>query len=133
MRTLFAIAALGVALSGFAIAPAVAQVAEREAAIAACSGPNASPDACNAAIARFVAVVQTLPAAQKDALLADLVIVLGESSSPATRAIISVAITTMATEFTDPQRAATAILIANAVNAGDELDVATRQALASPT
>lgn len=133
MRTLFAIAALGVALSGFAIAPAVAQVAEREAAIAACSGPNASPEACNAAIALFVAVVQTLPAAQKDALLADLVIELGESASAATQAIISVAINTMADEFTDPQRAATAILIADAVEAGEDLDPGITQAFASPT
>lgn len=131
MRKLFAIAALGVALSGFAVVPAVAQVAEREAAVAACSGANASADACNAAIARFVAVVQTLPAAQKDALLADLVITLGESASPATQAIVAAAIVTVSTEFTDPQRAATAVLIADAVEAGEELDPATTQALAS--
>ena len=133
MRKLFAIAALGVALSGFAVVPAIAQVAEREAAIAACSGTNASADACNAAIARFLAVVQTLPAAQKDALLADLVITLGESASPATQAIVAAAIVTVSTEFTDPQRAATAVLIANAVEAGEELDPGTTQALASPT
>lgn len=133
MRTLFASAAIAIALSGFAVMPATAQVAEREAVIAACSGPSVDASACNAAVAQFVAIVRTLPPAEADAILADLVVALAESSSPATQDLIAAVIVTVAAEFNDPAREAVAIQIADAVETGEDLDPVITQALASPT
>lgn len=133
MRTLFATAALAIALSGLAVVPAAAQVAERDAVIAACTGPSVDAASCNAAVALFVAAVRTLPPAEADAILADLVVALAESGSPATQGIIAAVIVTVAAEFTDPTRAAAAIQIADAVEAGLELDPVITQTLASPT
>lgn len=133
MRTLFASAALAIALSGFAVMPAAAQVAEREAVIAACSGPSVDASACNAAVAQFVAIVRTLPPGEADAILADLVVALAESSSLATQDLIAAVIVTVAAEFNDPAREAVAVQIADAVEAGEDLDPVITQALASPT
>jgi hypothetical protein len=133
MRTLFATAVLAAGLSGFVALPAVAQQAERDAVIAACSGPSVDAGACNAAVAQLVAIVRTLPAAQADAILADVVVVLASSGTPATQDIIAAVINTVAAEFNDPARATVAIQIADAVEAGEELDPAITQTLASPT
>jgi hypothetical protein len=133
MRTFAAVAALTIALSGFSVAPVYAQVTEREAVIAACAGPGADTGACEAALAAFVAVVRTLPAAQRDALLADVVITLANSSSPVTAALVADAIEVVAAEFTDPERAASALEIAAVVETGGDLDPVTAAALASPT
>ena len=133
MRKLIAIAALGIALTGFAIAPATAQAISQDAVLAACSGPSASADSCSAAIAAFTASVRTLPAAQKDAQLAALVVALANSGSPATQLIVAAAIQTVAVEFTDPARASAAIQIAEAVSIGAEIDTASVQTLASPS
>lgn len=132
MRKLIAIAALGIALTGFAAAPAAAQAVGQDAVVAACSGPNATADDCNAAVALFVASVRSLPAAQKDAQLAALVVALANSGSPATQAIVADAIQTFAVEFTDTTRAAAAIQIAEAVSIGADLDTVSVQTLSSP-
>jgi hypothetical protein len=133
MRTLFASAALAIALSSVAVMPVAAQQAQRDAVIAACSGPSVSAAACDAAVAQLIAIVRTLPAAEADALLADLVVALAESGTPATQGIIAAVIVTVAAEFNDPARGAVAIQIAAAVEAGDDLDPVITQALASPT
>ena len=133
MRKLIAIAALGIALTGFAVVPAAAQSIGQDAVVAACSGPGASADDCSAAVAAFVASVRSLPAAQKDAQLAALVVALANSGSPATQAIVADAIETVAVEFTDPTRAAAAIEIAEAVSIGAEIDTVSVQTLASPS
>lgn len=133
MRTFIAVAALSAALTGFSVAPAFAQAAEREAVIAACAGPGADASACEAALAAFIAVVRTLPPAEADALLADVVIVLANSASPATEDLIADAIQVVAAEFTDPERSEAALEIAAAVDAGEDLDAGTAAALASPT
>ena len=132
MRKLIAIAALGIALTGFAVAPAAAQSVGQDAVVAACSGPSASPDSCSAAVAAFVASVRSLPAAQKDAQLAALVVALANSGSPATQAIVAEAIETVAVEFTDASQAAAAIEIAEAVSTGAEIDTVSVQTLSSP-
>ncbi len=132
MRKLFAVAALGVALTGFNTVPAVAQANERAAVIAACSGAGASETACNAAIAAFVAVVQNLPTQQKDALLADLVVALGTSAAGA-QPVAAAAIRQVATEITDAGRAAAAIQVAAAVETGADLETVSVQTLSSPS
>lgn len=132
MRTLFAVAVLSVALSGLAIAPAAAQASERAAVLSACTGPSVSASGCQAAVARFVAVAKTLPPAQADALLAELVVDLAESGASGS-AIVADAIQQVAVEFNDPGRGATATQIAQAVANGDELDEETVQGFASPT
>lgn len=162
MRKLIAIAALGIALTGFAVAPATAQSARsidpellrspglsttpptvfaapppppqsigQDAVLAACSGASASPDACSAAVAAFVASVRTLPAGQKDAQLSALVIALANSGSPATQLMVAAAIQTVANDITDTTRQTAAFQIAQAVSAGDELDGISVQALGS--
>ena len=133
MRTLFASAALAIALSGFAAMPAAAQSISRDAVVAACSGPSVSAEACNAAVARFIAVARALPPSEADAILADLVVALAGSGSPATQGIIAAAIITVAGEISDPNRANAAVQIANAVAAGEDLDPVITQTLASPT
>ena len=132
MRTLFAVAALSVALSGLAIAPAAAQANERAAVLAACTGPSVDATSCQAAVALFVAVAKTLPPAQADALLAGLVIDLAESGGSSS-AIVAAAIQQVAVEFNDPDRGATATQIAQAVANGEDLDEQTVQGFASPT
>jgi len=131
MRKLIAIAALGIALTGFAVVPAAAQSIGQDAVVAACSGASASADDCNAALGAFLAAARTLPAAQKDAQLAALVIALGNSASPATQTIVAAAIQTVASDFTDTTRANAALTIAQAVSVGEELDGLSVQALGS--
>ena len=133
MRTLFASAALVVALSGLATMPATAQEAQRDAVIAACSGPSVDAGACEAAVAALIAVVRTLPPAEADAILADVVVVLANSASPATLGIVSAVLVTIAAEFNDPAREAVVLDIAAAVAAGEEIDAVVVQSLASPT
>lgn len=132
MRKFIAVAALTAALSGFAVAPVYAQEAERDAVVAACAGPSADASACEAALAVLVAVVRTLPAAEADAILADVVIVLANSATPGTADLVASAIQVVAVEFSDPSRAAAATEIAVAVATGESLDAGTTAALASP-
>lgn len=131
MHRILAVAALGLALSGFGLAPAAAQEAERTAAVAACTGPTAEAGACEAAIVAFVAAVEGLPDA--DDLLAGLVIELAVSADAATRAMISAAILVLADAFTDPDRAAAARLIAGDVAAGVPVSAEAEDNLASPS
>ncbi|HEY0854040.1 MAG TPA: hypothetical protein VGD86_04360 [Devosia sp.] len=132
MRKLFAVAALGLALTSLATAPALAQANERAAVLAACSGSGSSEAACNAAVAAFVAVVQNLPAQQKDALLADLVVALGTSGGGA-QPVAAAAIRNVASEFTDAGRAAAAVQVAAAVETGAPPETVSVQALSSPS
>jgi hypothetical protein len=132
MRTLFAVAALSVALSGFAIAPAAAQANERAAVMAACAGPSVDASSCQAAVAAFVRVARTLPAAQADALLAALVIDLAEAGA-SDSAIVANAIAQVAVAFNDPTRAATATQIAQAVANGQTLSPQIVQGFSSPS
>jgi hypothetical protein len=132
MRKIFAVAALGIALTGFAIVPATAQVAERAAVLAACSGSGASETDCTIAIRAFVAVVAGLPANEKDALLADLVIALGTAGGGA-QPVAAAAIRSVATEFTSAARAEAAIQVAAAVETGDVPENLSVETLASPT
>lgn len=131
MRKIFAVAALGLALSVFGLNPATAQDAERNAAVAACTGPGADAGACEAAIAAFVAVVEGLPDA--DELLATLVIELATAAEPETAALISDAILVLSAEFTDPDRATAAAVIAADVATGTPIDPEATDALASPS
>ena len=133
MRTLIAVAALSLALTGFAIAPASAQVAEREAVLLACGGATADATSCDIAVAAFVAVVRGLPAAEKDALLADLVIALANTGAPGGQDIAAAAIRSVATEFTDTNRAAAAVQVALAVETGTAPEQLSVQALSSPS
>jgi len=125
-------AALGLALTSFATAPALAQANERTAVLAACSGSGASESACGAALAAFLAVVETLPAQQKDALLADLVVALG-SSGAGVQPVAAAAIRTVALEFISTERVAAALQIAAAVEIGEPLETVSVQALSSPS
>lgn len=122
MRKLLAVAALGLALSGFTLAPATAQEAEHAAAVASCVGPTAHAGACEAAIAAFVAAVEGLPALDKDDRLAALVLELALSAGPATQALISDAVLVLAPAFTDPDRATAARVIAGDVALGVPID-----------
>jgi hypothetical protein len=127
MRKIYAIAALGLALLAFGSVPAMAQVAERDEAISSCTIPPVSAESCNAAIVRYLAVLDTLPQGEADDALADLVNVLAASSSPETRAVISAAIVTVAAEIQDPVRAEAAVQVADAVAVGQEPTIVVAQ------
>jgi hypothetical protein len=127
MRKIFAIAALGLALLSFGGAPAMAQDAQRDAAISACSVPPVSAEACNAAIAAYVAVVKTLPAREADLALADLVNVLAATSTAETRAIISAAIVTVAADIQNPVVQEAALQVSDQVATGQEVTIQVAQ------
>lgn len=130
MRMILALAAVAF-LGLFAAAPAAAQEAERLDAIAACT--FGTVDECRDAIAAYVAALDGLPAAEKDALLADLVVVFATSASPENRAVIQVAILAVADEMTSPRIAAVATDVAADIGAGLPVDGGARFGLASPT
>lgn len=133
MRTMMAVAALTVALTGFATLPAAAQSVDKDAVVAACSGPNVDVNSCNAAVALYIQAAKALPPRQADALLADLVVALASSTAGTSNPVIAAAIQSVAVEFNDSGRANTAIQIAQAVEVGDPLDEQVVQTLASPT
>ncbi|MDX6767092.1 MAG: hypothetical protein SFU85_09900 [Candidatus Methylacidiphilales bacterium] len=130
---MMAVAALTVALTGFAALPAAAQTADASAVLAACSGPNVDVNSCNAAVALYVQAAKALPPNQADALLANLVVVLASSTAGVSNPVIAQAIQNVAVQFNDTSRANTAVLIAQAVEVGDPLDEQVVQTLASPT
>ena len=127
MRKIFAIAAIGLALLSFGGVPAMAQEAQRDAAISACSVPPVSAAACNAAIEVYVAAVKTLPARDADFALADLINVLAVSASPATRAVISSAITTVSESIQNPVVQQAALQVSAEVAAGEPISVQVAQ------
>ena len=131
MRKLFAVAALGLALTGFAIAPAAAQATARDAVLAACGGSGANDADCAVAMAAFVASVQGLTPRQKDAALADVVVALANTAGPAAQAVAAAAIRSVSTEFSEPARAQAAIEVAAAVETGTAADDASVQALSA--
>ena len=112
--------------------------AELAAAVAACKGDTASAEACDAAVAAYIAAVKAagLDPSDADDLLANLVVALAENSSTlpaAIRAILADAIETIAVAFVDPDRAAVAVTIAAAVEAGEEIETDPLYEPASPT
>ena len=133
MRAIFVTAALILALFGFGLTPAIAQQAQRDAAIAACTVAPVDAASCNAAILAYLEAIEDLPAAQADALLADLVIELALAATPETQAVIGAAIILVAQAIEDPARAAAALRIAALVSAGEPMDPETADALASPS
>ncbi len=115
MRKIFAVAALGLALTGFAVVPATAQSA-RDAVLTACGGASASNEACAIAMQAFLATTQGMTPRQKDAALADVVIALANTAStPAAQQVAATAIRSVTTEFTDQGRATAATQVAAAV------------------
>lgn len=112
--------------------------AELAAAVAACKGDTASAEACNAAVAAYVAAVTIagLDPDDADDSLANLIVALAEGSSTlpqAVRSVIADAIQTIAVAFNDQQRATVAATIAAAVEAGEEVETDPIFTPASPT
>lgn len=110
----------------------MAQQAERAEAVSSCTVPPVSADACNAAVLALVRVAASLPPAEADALLAAFVIEVATSAPPGAQLIVGGAIEVAAGAMTDPDRAATAIEIAQIVSSGETPDEAFTQTLASP-
>jgi hypothetical protein len=133
MRRIIAVAALGLAFSTFGLAPATAQEAERSAAVAACTVSPADEGACTASVEAFIAAVAGLPQPEADAALAGLVLELATASTPATAAILGAVILLLADAIADPDMAAAAAAIAEAVATGTPLDPALTDQLASPS
>ena len=133
MRKIIAVAALGLAFSTFGFAPAIAQEAERSAAVSACTVSPVDAGACTAAVAAFIAAVDGLPQADADAALAGLVLELATAATPETAAILGEVILLIAGEIADPAMAAAATEIATAVATGTPLDPALTDQLASPS
>lgn len=128
MRKLFAVAALSLALTSFTAVPSFAQADLRAAAVAACS--TGSADACQAAIAAFVAAVENLPGPQKDAQLAAFVVALSTTAQGA-NPVAADAIRAVAAEFTNASQAAAAIEVAAAVDTGTQPPAGSVQTLGS--
>lgn len=133
MRTILASAAIGVTLFALSFTPAAAQQAERAAAFAACTVPPVSATACNLAMEAFLAAVAGLPAADADALIADLVFDLANAATPETRAAIGAAIVLAAAAVQDPSRADAVLEVADLVLAGQSFDDDSVDTLASPS
>jgi hypothetical protein len=127
MRKIFAIAALGLALLSFGGTPALAQDAQRDAAVTACSVPPVSAEACNAALVIYMAAVKTLPPRQADIALANLVNVLAASSLPETRAIISAAIVTVSDNIQSTVVKDAALAVSDQVATGQPVTIQVAQ------
>ncbi len=104
----------------------------------ACLGATATKDACDAAVAAYVAAVKAAnlaPGASDDAL-ATLVVALAENASkltPEVRTIVVAAIQSVAPEFQDKARGDQVVKIADTVASGQDVQTAAIQVPASPT
>lgn len=122
MRTIAALATVGVALLTLGIGPAAAQQAERAFAISTCTVPPVDTLACNAAVEAFILALGGLPADQADALLAEFVFDLASAATDETRSAIGAAILVAAAAIQDPTRSNAAIEVAALVVDGGSLD-----------
>jgi hypothetical protein len=134
-RFLGALAIIG----AFAVGPAHAQVTSDSLGLSqvtsTCLSASASDSACDAAVQAYLNAVATsgLDANGQDDLLAELVVALGgnaSSLSPAIRTRVAAVIRDIATQVSDPDRAAAIVAAADDVVAG--IDVTAPRVSGSP-
>lgn len=131
MRKIIALVAAGVTLATLAAGPAWAQTADEKAAIdaarnqvtTACSVPPVDAAACSAQVDAFLLALSVLPPRVADNARADLINVLAATSTGATRAIISQALTTVANSIADSTRREAALQIAGQVASGVKVTI----------
>src|SRR6218665_128613 len=125
MRKFTALAATALALVTLSIAPGMAQsapdaqvVSARLAVSAACGTPPVDEDACATQLGLFLDLIETLPDNVADIARADLINLLSATSTPDTRALLSIVVTQVAQTFVDPVLRREGLQVATLVQTG---------------